>query len=181
MKHAPREGIVPKMFAPVKTVLKRSLQPFNKKQIVKCPLLGCLEPMSLVSTGASKGAFSTEGLDPSGLCPGAGVRGLAQTPYVSSGWRFAVLLHFREERLGQPPSGLQRADTITAGRIKTSFKGRGRLRDSSYLPHPVASVKRCSRGLIASRSRRKEGTARRDDSSLLQSQIDSVKGRRELA
>lgn len=180
MKRVPWEEIIPRMFAPVKTVLKRSLQPFNKKQFVKRPLLGCLKPMSLVSTGAHKGAFSAEGLDAAGLCLGAGVRGLAQTPYISSGWYFAVLLHFREEKLGRPPSGLQRADTIMVGRIKTNFKGQGRLRDSSYLPHPVASVKRCSRGLIASRSRRKEGIARSDDSSLLQSQIDSVKGRREL-
>lgn len=80
MKRAPWEGIVPKTFAPVKTVLKRSLQPFNKKQVVKCPLLGCLEPVSLVSTGACKGAFSAEGLDASGLCPGAGVRGLSTDP-----------------------------------------------------------------------------------------------------
>lgn len=69
------------------------------------------------------------------------------------------------------------SENIMAGRIKPNFKEQG---CSKLLHHLVASVKCCSKGVIAFRSRRKNGVVRRDDSSLLQSQINNVKGRVEL-
>lgn len=69
------------------------------------------------------------------------------------------------------------AENIMAGRIKTNFREQG---CSKILHHLVASVKCCSKGVIACRSRSKNGVVRRDDSSLLQSQINNVKGRVEL-
>lgn len=68
-------------------------------------------------------------------------------------------------------------ENIMASRIKINFKEQ---RCSKILNHLMASVKCCSKGVIACRSRRKNGVVRRDDSSLLHSQINNVKGRVEL-
>jgi len=78
----------------------------------------------------------------------AGVRELAQTPHVHSDQCLAVLPS-SERRSPSSPRGYRE-------QMQSELKqGAERLRDSSCLCHPVASVKHCSRGVIAAGAERK--------------------------
>lgn len=142
------------LYDSIHSTLRRSPEAFNSKQFVTYPLLGCFQfplrelALSLVGTGAVKGVFLAA-LDAAGPCSStAGVREMAQTSHVHSDQCLAILLS-SERKSPSSPRGCRE-------QMQSELKqGAGRLRDSSCLSHPVASVKQCSRGVIVAGSERK--------------------------